>query len=81
MHSHPSYHMRVLLVSFVVPLTVASYIHIYSWGKSWVGSETQCLFYTFAVLSHLILSENSNMFYWISPVLCCGSLVQDESER
>ena len=57
----------------------SSIIHCYH--RSWDGSETQCLFYTCAVLSHLILSENDNMFHWISPVLCCGSLVQDESER
>ena len=91
------YHMRGLLVSFVVPLTVASCVvtievgmvlkhsvcstPVHCWHKSWFGSKTQCLFYTYAVLSHLILSENDNIFHWISPVLCCGSLVQDESER
>ena len=56
-------------------------IILYCWYKCWVGSETQCWFSTSMVSSHLILSENCNMFHWISPVLCCGSLVQDESER
>ena len=56
-------------------------IILYCWYKCWVGSETQCLLSTSMVSSHLLLSENSNMFHWVSSVLCCGSLVQDESER
>ena len=78
MSAQSPYHTRGLLVSFIVPLTVTSYIVGASVG---LAPETQCLFYTCTVLSHLVLSENSNMFYWISPVLCCGSLVQDKSER
>ena len=70
------YNMRGLLVSFFaifvfLSATVGSQFHFYHFK---ICKEPLCSLIIFSV-------EFCCLFDWISPVLCCGSLVQEESER
>ena len=71
------YNMRGLLLSLVVPLLVSS-ISLGSTVGLFLSDKN---LHTAMASSHLDFNQNCSLFDWISPVLCCGSLVQEESER